>query len=110
MASIKVGWVVSLTHSLTGRRLVPGTHSIIVPHRMPCIPALNPQIEHANGPRPYLDNNLVFSSIHVIDGVKPLDPCRQLQERRKIDCGSARVIAITVTTAFALRLHCPRRL
>jgi len=74
------------------------------------MPALDPRIEHANSPRPYLENHLVFSSIHVIDGVKPLDPRRQLQERRKIDfdCGSARVIAGTLATVFALRLRCPR--
>ena len=46
--------------------------------------------------------------LHVIERVPLLDPCRQLRERRKVDCGSARVIA--VTTAFALRLQCPRRL
>ena len=48
--------------------------------------------------------------LHVIERVPLLDPCRQLRERRKVDCGSARVIAATVTTAFALRLRCPRRL
>ena len=48
--------------------------------------------------------------LHVIERVPLLDPCRQLRERRKVDCGSARVIAATVTTAFALRLQCPRRL
>jgi hypothetical protein len=53
---------------------------------------------------------LLFTTIHVVDGIELLDPCCQLQERRNIDCESARVIAATMATAFALRLRCPRRL
>ena len=55
----------STARLIYGQRLSKRTNRarirfFVVPHRMPSIPALGPQIEHANGPRPYLENHLVF--------------------------------------------------
>jgi hypothetical protein len=72
------------------------------------LPALDPRIEHANGPCPYLKNYFVFSIVHAHDGVEPLDPRCQLQERCKIDGRSARVITAALTIALALRRRRPR--
>ena len=74
------------------------------------LPALDPRIEHANGSCPYLENYFVSSIVHAHDGVEPLDPRRQLQERCKIDSGSARMITAAFTIALALRRRRPRRL